>query len=99
MMISAATFSVTPAHVQKGLLASLTLLVTLLIGQQYQRWEATHSAVPAVHHAEVNLSSGFKQLDATATQFSKAALEVANNQDDSIEQGVPVQVHQKSWIF
>lgn len=34
-----AQLHISPLHLQQGLVAILALLVTLIVGQQFQRWE------------------------------------------------------------
>lgn len=102
MMTRAAAYSVSPALVQKVLFASLALLLTLLAGQQYQRWHA-QSEAPEAHHTAKTSEYGFYKATGnllnTAALESTTALEVGKDNNNSIEQAVPVQVHQKSWIF
>ena len=40
----AAQLRISPLHIQQGLFAVLALLITLIGGQQFQRWEQTSAA-------------------------------------------------------
>lgn len=48
-----ALLRIAPLHIQQGLFASLALLVTLLAGQQFQRWQDSQAPAPRVpvHHS------------------------------------------------
>lgn len=43
---SAAQLRLSPLHVQQGLFALLALLITLIGGQQYMRWEQSEQPAP-----------------------------------------------------
>ena len=47
-----AQLHISPLHLQQGLVAILALLVTLIVGQQFQRWEQSRQEVTPVpiHH-------------------------------------------------
>ncbi|MDE1167539.1 MAG: hypothetical protein PW845_19740 [Pseudomonas sp.] len=46
---SVATASISSQHVQQGLFLLFAVLITLLCGQQYQRWSDSHEAAQIQH--------------------------------------------------
>ncbi|MHC8398249.1 hypothetical protein ACYZTX_01795 [Pseudomonas sp. MDT1-17] len=89
----AAQLRISPLHIQQGLFAVLALLITLIGGQQFQRWEQSQQQEAprlSIQHP-------------TQTQFS-----AANNQADSppmrmmdVDQAQPVDEmpRQQRWVF
>ena len=90
----AAQLRISPLHIQQGLFAVLALLITLIVGQQFQRWEQNHQQEAprlSIQHP-------------TQTHFSAAS----SNQADSppmrmmdVDQTQPAQEmpRQEHWVF
>ncbi|MHC8359125.1 hypothetical protein ACYZUA_02190 [Pseudomonas sp. LS2P72] len=90
----AAQLRISPLHIQQGLFAVLALLITLIAGQQFQRWEQ-------------NLQQEAPRLSIqhpTQTHFSAAS----SNQADSpplrmvdVDQAQPADEmpRQERWVF
>lgn len=57
----AAQLRISPLHIQQGLFAVLALLITLIGGQQYQRWEQSQQQeaprVPIQHPTQNHFSA------------------------------------------
>ncbi|MDB6049120.1 MAG: Uncharacterized protein JWR17_1866 [Pseudomonas sp.] len=88
-----AQLRISPLHIQQGLFASLALLVTLVVGQQFQRWDTPS--------ANVHVS----QRVATAHIYSvvSAAPSTAQSRNaQSAQATAPVlseQAHTQTWVF
>ncbi|WP_283182369.1 hypothetical protein [Pseudomonas svalbardensis] len=90
----AAQLRISPLHIQQGLFAVLALLITLIAGQQFQRWEQNqHQEAPRllIQHP-------------TQTHFSAAS----SNQADGppmrmmdVDQAQPADEmpRQERWVF
>ncbi|POF38744.1 hypothetical protein B0D71_29550 [Pseudomonas laurylsulfativorans] len=90
----AAHLHLSPAHIQQGMFAVLALLITLISGQQFLRWEQSQQPEaprPLISHP-------------TQTHFSA----VSSGQADStpmrmmdVDQARPVGEirHQERWVF
>ncbi|KJZ48331.1 hypothetical protein PS943_04067 [Pseudomonas fluorescens] len=90
----AAQLRISPLHIQQGLLAVLALLITLIAGQQFQRWEQNQQQEAprlSIQHP-------------TQTHFSAAS----SNQADSppmrmmdVDQAQPADEmpRQERWVF
>ncbi|MGE8485051.1 MAG: hypothetical protein ACN6Q5_20950 [Pseudomonas sp.] len=91
---SAAQFRLSPLHVQQGLFALLALLITLIGGQQYMRWE--QSQQPEAPHLSIPHSS--------QTHFSAVSSNPADNTSMrmmGVDQARPVDEtpSQERWVF
>jgi len=57
----AAQLRISPLHIQQGLFAVLALLITLIGGQQFQRWEQSQqqevTRVPIQHPTQTHFSA------------------------------------------
>ncbi|WP_415758495.1 hypothetical protein [Pseudomonas sp. LT1P18] len=90
----AAQLRISPLHIQQGLFAVLALLITLIVGQQFQRWEQNQQQEAprlSIQHP-------------TQTHFSAAS----SNQADSppmrmmdVDQAQPADEmpRQERWVF
>ncbi|MCK9797022.1 hypothetical protein BK634_03525 [Pseudomonas chlororaphis] len=88
-----AQLRISPLHVQQGLFASLALLVTLIGGQQFERWQHGQQLVERtpVQHA-------------TQTHFSSVSSRLAESQPMhmmAVDQAQPVNEapRQQRWVF
>ena len=89
-----AKLRISPLHLQQGLFASLALMVTLIIVQQFSLWNQNHEAVQiqSVH----SHSAPFAK--ASALKATDVALSLKPVEDDAataIEQAP----RQQSWVF
>ncbi|MGZ0786359.1 hypothetical protein DNK59_12335 [Pseudomonas sp. TKO26] len=88
-----AQLRIAPLHLQQGLFASLALLVTLIAGQQYQRWQDSQAPAPRVpvhHFTQTHFSSVSSTLnDATPVQLM------------AVDQAQPAleAPRQQRWVF
>jgi hypothetical protein len=66
-----AQLHISPLHLQQGLVAILALLVTLIVGQQFQRWEQSQPEVtppvPIHHMTQTHFSAASSQSADSAT--------------------------------
>lgn len=90
-----AQLRIAPLHLQQGLFASLALLVTLIAGQQFQRWQDTQAPAPrmAVQH-----------LTQTQTHFTPVSSSLTGSspvQLMTVDQAQPVleSPRQERWVF
>lgn len=89
-----ASMQVSPLHLQQGVIAMLALLMTLIAGQQWARWEQAQPPAPqvmrsvVVHHPFVALKS---VADLNNGQYDR----VADNETRTAE-FEPVS---QSWVF
>ncbi|KAA0945342.1 MULTISPECIES: hypothetical protein [unclassified Pseudomonas] len=84
---------VSPLRLQQGLFASLALMVTLIGGQQLQRWEQGQQQV-----------RNFERPMTTQTHFrsvGSSAADVTAPQLMAVEQDIALsdQPHQERWVF
>ncbi|MFS2068685.1 hypothetical protein ACEN9D_08005 [Pseudomonas sp. CT11-2] len=91
---SAAQLRLSPLHVQQGLFALLALLITLIGGQQYMRWE--QSQQPEAPHLSI--------AHAPQTHFSAVSSNPTDNASMrmiGVEQARPVDEtpSQEHWVF
>ncbi|CAI8923332.1 Membrane protein insertase YidC [Pseudomonas sp. IT-196MI5] len=83
-----------PVHIQQGLFAVLALLITLIGGQQFQRWEQGQQAetprLSIQHPTQTHFSAvGSGQADSTPMRMM------------GVDQAGPVGEirHQERWVF
>ncbi|MFK3793322.1 MULTISPECIES: hypothetical protein [Pseudomonas] len=88
-----AQMRIAPLHLQQGLFASLALLVTLIAGQQLQRWQ--DSEAPAPHVAVQHMTQ--THFAPVSGQFTKAPLA----QLMTVDQAQPVleSPREERWVF
>ncbi|PQP03693.1 hypothetical protein C5612_14310 [Pseudomonas frederiksbergensis] len=90
----AAQLPISPLHVQQGLFALLALLLTLIGGQQFLRWEQTQR--PEASHLSI--------AHAPQTHFSAVSSNPADNASIrmmDVDQARPVDEtsSQERWVF
>lgn len=89
----AARLRISPLHIQQGLLALLALLITLIGGQQFLRWE--QSQQPETPHLSIP--------HAPQTHFSAASSNLADSDSMrmmDVDQARPVnETPQERWVF
>jgi hypothetical protein len=89
-----AQLHISPLHLQQGLCASLALLVTLVGGQQFQRWQQSLQQVtppvPIHHMTQTHFST-------VSSQFADSAL--IHMMDVDQAQPVAESVPQERWVF
>lgn len=89
-----AQLSVSPLHLQQGLFASLALLVTLIAGQQFSRWEQSQQTeavrLPVHHSAQTHFS-------VVSNRFADSAPMVLMEVDQA--QPATDMPHQERWVF
>jgi hypothetical protein len=90
----AAHLHLSPVHIQQGLFAVLALLITLIGGQQFLRWEQSQqpqaSELSIEHPTQTHFSAvGSLQADSTPMRMM------------DVDQASPVgeMRHQERWVF
>ncbi|AZC15529.1 MULTISPECIES: hypothetical protein [Pseudomonas] len=88
-----AQMRIAPLHLQQGLFASLALLVTLIAGQQLQRWQDSEAPAPRVavqHMTQTHFAP-------VSGQFTEAPLA----QLMTVDQAQPVleSPREERWVF
>jgi hypothetical protein len=84
---------ISPLHIQQGLFAVLALLITLIGGQQFQRWEQNSqqeaSRVTIEHPVQTNFSASSNQTDLAPMRMM------------DVDQAQPVDEmpRQERWVF
>ncbi|MGW8463992.1 hypothetical protein [Pseudomonas sp. CLCA07] len=90
----AAQLRISPLHIQQGLFAVLAMLITLIAGQQFLRWE--QSQQPEAPHVSIQYP--------TQTHFSAASsnlADIAPMRMMDVDQAQPLDEmpHQERWVF
>ena len=90
----AAQLRISPLHIQQGLFAVLALLITLIGGQQFLRWEQSQQPqapqLSIEHPSQTHFSAvGSLQADSTPMRMM------------DVDQASPVgeMRHQERWVF
>ena len=89
----AAQMRISPLHIQQGLFAVLALLITLIGGQQFQRWEQSSqqdaSRVTIEHPVQTHFSASSNQTDLAPMRMM------------DVDQAQPVDEmpRQERWVF
>ncbi|WP_300732523.1 hypothetical protein [Pseudomonas sp.] len=88
-----ASMHVSPLHLQQGVMAMLALLVTLIAGQQWARWEQVQPPAPQVMRSVVvhHPFSAFKSASQVSGHYDRVADGETRTADS---QPVP-----QSWVF
>jgi len=88
-----AKLRISPLHLQQGLFASLALMVTLIVVQQFNHWNQDHDAVQIQH----SYSHSAPLAKASALKATDVALSLQPVEDAAaaIEQAP----RQQSWVF
>ncbi|MGE7958013.1 hypothetical protein ACQKQA_15760 [Pseudomonas sp. NPDC089530] len=86
---------ISPRHLQQGLFASLALLLTLIGGQQFSRWEQNQQQealrVPAHHSAQTHFSGAVGRQFADSTPILLTDIDQARPVADG--------PYQERWVF
>ena len=90
----AAQLHISPLHIQQGLFAVLAMLITLIAGQQFLRWE--HSQQPEAPHVSIQ--------HPIQTHFSAAnsnLADIAPMRMLDVDQAQPLDEmpRQERWVF
>lgn len=87
-----AQLRISPAHTQQGLFTSFVILLTLVVGQQVQRWDTHHDAL----HVSQRISIS-KSYPSVRTLFSgENSIRLRAEQAAAL----PVEkVHAQTWVF
>jgi hypothetical protein len=90
----AAQLRISPLHIQQGLFAVLAMLITLIAGQQFLRWE--QSQQPEAPHVSIQ--------HPTQTHFSAASsnlADIAPMRMMDVDQAQPLDEmpRQERWVF
>ena len=90
----AAQLRISPLHIQQGLFAVLALLITLIGGQQFQRWQQTSqqeaSRVSIQHPAQTHFSA------ASSNQADLAPMRMMDVDQAQPGDEMP---RQERWVF
>ena len=85
---------ISPLHIQQGLFAVLALLITLIGGQQFQRWEQSQQQevprVPIQHPTQTHFSAVSSSL-ADSVPMRMMDVDQAQPADEL--------THQERWVF
>ncbi|TDV59837.1 hypothetical protein [Pseudomonas sp. LP_7_YM] len=88
-----AALRISPLHLQQGLFASLALMITLIVVQQFAHWnqsrQITHIQRIYSHSATFAKASALKATDVGLS------LQPVEDATDAVEQAP----HQQSWVF
>ncbi|MFO2465330.1 hypothetical protein OOJ96_16770 [Pseudomonas sp. 15FMM2] len=84
---------ISPLRLQQGLFASLALMLTLISGQQLQRWEQSRQPAPQIEHS-VMTQSHFRSVDSYGVD-AKTPRMIAVEQDIALHD----QPYQERWVF
>ncbi|AZC21812.1 MULTISPECIES: hypothetical protein [Pseudomonas] len=89
-----AQLRIAPLHLQQGLFACLALLVTLIAGQQFQRWQDRQAPIPQVPAHQHPIQTHFRPV-------SSSFADTAPLQLMTVDQAQPVleSPRQERWVF
>ena len=88
-----AKLRISPLHLQQGLFASLALMVTLIVVQQFNHWNQDHDAAQ-VRHAYSH-SAPFAKASALKATDVALSLQPVEDAATAIDQAP----RQQSWVF
>ena len=93
-----ASMRISSLHLQQGLFASLTLMVTLIGGQQYARWEQAQAPVASysVIDKQQKHFTAIKSNASVARVYDAGRFELAAVEDTQIANSQPAQ---ERWVF
>lgn len=93
-----ASMRISSRHLQQGLFASLTLMVTLIGGQQYARWEQAQAPVASysVIDKQQKHFTAIKSNASVARVYDAGRFELAAVEDTQIANSQP---GQERWVF
>jgi hypothetical protein len=88
---------ISPLHIQQGLFASLALLATLIVGQQFEYWSHQTQQAVQVHHPFVSgRAQSISTVSAPVTKEPALSFQSAQEQETAPAVEQP---HQQSWVF
>ncbi|MHC8303522.1 hypothetical protein [Pseudomonas sp. PB3P13] len=90
----AAQLRISPLHIQQGLFAVLALLITLIAGQQYQRWEQSQQQEAPRVSIHYPMQTHFSAVSSTAAESG-----VMRMMDVDQAQAVDDMPQQERWVF
>jgi len=90
----AAQLRISPLHIQQGMFAVLALLITLIGGQQFLRWE--QSQQPEAPHVSIQHAA---QTHFSAASSSQADLTPMRMMDVDQAQPLEEMPRQERWVF
>lgn len=84
---------ISPLHIQQGLFASLVLLVTLIVGQQFGRWDSSHQGDSQTTQQFI-ASNAYTTVSAPVSKDAARGLR-------PVEDTAPVgeRRHPRGWVF
>lgn len=88
-----AALRISPLHMQQGLFASLALMVTLIVVQQFVHWNQNHQATQ-IQHAYSH-SAPFAKASALKATDVALSLQPVEDAAAAIDQAP----RQQSWVF
>jgi len=88
-----AKLRISPLHMQQGLFASLALMITLIIVQQFTHWNQTQDTTQ-IHHAYSH-SAPFAKASALKATDVALSLQPVDEAEDAIDPAP----RQQSWVF
>lgn len=87
---------VSAQHLNKALFVTLALLVTLVVGQQYHRWDfAQRQAANAAQLEQLQSAYQAQQMSGAAANISATEHGV----DQRVADKQIVETHQQRWVF
>lgn len=95
-----AQLRISPLHIQQGLFASLALLATLIVGQQFEHWSQQAQQAVHVHHQFVSgraqSTSSVSTVSAPVTKEPALSFQSAQEQETAPAVEQP---RQQKWVF
>jgi hypothetical protein len=88
-----AQLRISPLHIQQGLFASLALFVTLIAGQQFERWSQLPQEALQIHQ-HVNAVRSYSTVSAPVSTAAALSFQPTQETAPAVEQP-----HQPSWVF
>ncbi|WP_296260489.1 MULTISPECIES: hypothetical protein [unclassified Pseudomonas] len=89
-----AALRISPLHLQQGLFASLALMITLIIVQQFAHWNEKNQPVVHIQHSYSHTAPFAKATALKATDVG-LSLQPVDDAAAAIEQAP----RQESWVF
>jgi hypothetical protein len=90
---SLARLRISPLHVQQGLFASLALMITLIVVQQFNHWNQTQDTTQIPH--AYSHSAPFAKASALKATDVALSLQPVDEAATAIDQAP----RQQSWVF
>jgi hypothetical protein len=87
-----AKLRISPLHIQQGLSASLALMITLIVVQQFNHWNQNSESTPAPSYSHTAPFTEATSLKATEVALSFQPVE-------GVVAGVKEAPRRQSWVF